>query len=251
MKKKNKNRKGKKMSTEKRIIVNDQTGKAKPAPHAPVPQAEVNKAKPGRILPNEIRLGSDQQKDYVLDPVKDLPELSGAGPQDPIDKAIDAAVNFKAAAQNEVNKLAEDLNKIHNMSIASIPVQTNPVEATLADKIPEDVMRMFADMTPEQKLDLAKALGLPVEAKSKKEKGTANEFNKAANKLCNYLWDPLAPGIDLQDLIENCNFPGPFALTFGVDHDGFFFANIKRLRKEYTQRKEKDQPVDSNTPAQA
>jgi len=66
--------------------------------------------------------------------------------------------------------------------------------------------------------------------------------------LCRYLFEE-----DTNFLLNigAACFPGPFAFTFGADHDGFFFANIKRLRKEYTQRKEKDQPVDSNTPAQA
>ena len=243
MKKKNKNRKGKKkMSTEKRVIVNDQTGKAKPIPHAPVPrdksmdhfgsavnptpgipEAVINKARPGRILPDEIRLGADQQTDYVLDPAKDLPALSGAGPQDPVE------------AQIEANKLAEDLDKIRNMDLGKAIVNTMAVQPLSIQPDPIAAMKVqVATMTDEQKLALAKELGLPVGGKAKKEKGTVKEFNKAVQCLCRYLFEE---STDFQNCIGGACFPGPFSFTFGVDHAGFFFANIKRLRKEYEPRK--------------
>ena len=54
-----------------------------------------------------------------------------------------------------------------------------------------------------------------------------------------------------QETLEGCAFPCAVALTVGIDKDGFFFANAKRIRAKYGPRngKEVEEPTEEERDA--
>ena len=42
---------------------------------------------------------------------------------------------------------------------------------------------------------------------------------------------------EIKGIVDGCAFPTACAITVGVDPEGFFFANLKRVRNKYAPRK--------------
>ena len=111
---------------------------------------------------------------------------------------------------------------------------------TTEDKAPEPAVTEDSATTAkaalealpaDQRATILKEMGFIQKKSGKKDKGPDPKklFAAAKEKLFNQM--PVIKGI-----VDECTFPGSFAVTVGVDPEGLFFANLKRIRVKYGPR---------------
>lgn len=135
------------------------------------------------------------------------------------------------AKQREEETMA---NKEKKNGITVIDKTEEVVESEVSVASPDEAKAVLEALTDEQRAELLKDMGFTQKkaAKKKDEGPTPKElFNAAAEKL-----GEQAPAI-CTALTE---FPGAVAVTFAVDPDGVFSANVKRVRNKYGPRKSKN-----------
>ena len=107
-------------------------------------------------------------------------------------------------------------------------------------KISKKLVAKVEGMSDEEKAQFAAALGLPVKkirTPKPKEPTQTDRFNEADARL--------ADQIDsIRTILEGCEFPGGFALTIGVDHEGKPFSKTKQVRAPYGPRSDKEANAD-------
>lgn len=90
---------------------------------------------------------------------------------------------------------------------------------------------ILATLSPEQREEMKKALG--VKAASKKNGENKGAFEAAAVQLCG----------KVQAALAEEKFPAAFCIEFGRDSDGAYFCNTSRVRQKYGPRKGKEDPA--------
>lgn len=93
-----------------------------------------------------------------------------------------------------------------------------------------NALKEFNKLSDEEKNKIADSLGIII--KNKKE-----DRGKLFKQACTNFIDNVFPSIC--ELLQSCNFPGPFSITIGVDINGEFFHRMNRIRKKYGPRKKK------------
>ena len=91
-------------------------------------------------------------------------------------------------------------------------------------------------LSEEQRAAVLKEMGFTQrKAREKKDKGPDPKelFTQATEKLFNKM-------PEIKTILDGCDFPASVAVTVGVDPEGLFFANLKRVRAKYGPRKDKD-----------
>lgn len=91
-------------------------------------------------------------------------------------------------------------------------------------------------LSEEQRAEVLKELGITTrKPREKKDTGPSPSelFSAAKEKLYNKM-------PDIKGIVDGCEFPSAFAVTVGVDPEGLFFADLKRVRNKYGPRKSKD-----------
>lgn len=95
-----------------------------------------------------------------------------------------------------------------------------------------DVKAALEALSTEERAELLQSLGFTQrKAREKKDQGPDPRelFQAAREKL--YKQMP-----EIKGIVEGCEFPSSFAVTVGVDPQGLFFANLKRVRNKYGPR---------------
>jgi hypothetical protein len=110
-------------------------------------------------------------------------------------------------------------------------------EVAVTDTAGQSVARSALDaLSDEQKADLLKDMGFTKrKAREKKDKGPDPKqlFTEATERLFNKM-------PEIKGILDGCDFPASVAVTVGLDPEGLFFADLKRVRKKYGKRKGKD-----------
>ena len=99
-----------------------------------------------------------------------------------------------------------------------------------------DAKTALEALTDEQRAELLKEMGFTQrKTREKKDKGPDPRelFHAAQARL--YIQMP-----EIKGIVDGCDFPSSFSVTVGVDPEGLFFANLKRVRNKYGPRKDKD-----------
>lgn len=115
------------------------------------------------------------------------------------------------------------MSKNKEKKVVVVDKTKDPVEAASAAPSQVDAAKAaIASLTDEEKAQLLAQMGLT-------KKGSGKSKARAQFKVASESLFGAMP--EIQAILDKCEFPAPFALSVGRDHEGNFNANLKRLRK--------------------